>query len=169
MVIHMGQTVQWYYLFFCWFFFSEIKNHHNLRRLEKGLYNHFSVGHMAEIKAPGQFLQLSFWRLGRQFLVYRKGGLSYAPLSVHRNNKIKDKAKHQSCTKLQNGSISQKLKQMQKNLLLGLSACHLNINSAMCSICCVLLRTKPALFQHTLTLGLKYLTAYNKDNLPGGM
>ena len=61
------------------------------------------------------------------------------------------------------------LKKTQKSLLLGLSVCHLNINPAMCSICYSLLHTKPALFQHILTLGLKYLTAYNKDNLPGGM
>lgn len=46
----MGQTVQLYYLLFL-FSPSEIKSHHYLRRLEKGLYNHFSVGHMTEIKA----------------------------------------------------------------------------------------------------------------------
>lgn len=56
--------------------------------------------------------------------------------------------------------------EMQKNLLLGLRLYRLNINSAMCSICYTLLHIKPALLQHIVTLGLKYLTAYNQDNLP---
>lgn len=94
--------------------------------------------------------------------MYRKGGSSYATLSVHRNDKMKGKAKHLSCSKGQTGSISQKLKEMQRNLLLGLSICHLNLPHAA-SVTASFTQTTSSFSE-----GLKYFPTCNKDNLRGG-
>jgi len=90
-----------------------MKSHRALRRLEEGLYNHFSVGYMAEIKASWRSFSNSASEAWVSGLLHTEKEaqvlLLFRCLEIIKRRR---KAKYHSCSKQQNGCISQKLKQM---------------------------------------------------------